>query len=160
MQMLSEDDLNLRDMTPEELEKAWDLCHGDLEWYEPTPGCAWVKFTAGVESDEGWPLKVAGSYSRENRKISFSLLHSALRGRLYGLDIGSAHAFPDQTKIEETHKHRWNEQDGFAHVFVPDDITAGLGEPLKAWGEFCAEAKIKHDGELQPPPTLQEDLPW
>lgn len=25
MQMLSEDDLNLRDMTPEELEKAWDL---------------------------------------------------------------------------------------------------------------------------------------
>lgn len=25
MQTLSEDDLNLRDMTPEELEKAWDL---------------------------------------------------------------------------------------------------------------------------------------
>jgi hypothetical protein len=25
MQMLSEDDLDLRDMTPEELEKAWDL---------------------------------------------------------------------------------------------------------------------------------------
>jgi hypothetical protein len=68
---------------------------GDLEWVEPTPGCAWVKFSAVVENDEGRPLQVSGSYGRLNKKISINLLHPSLKGRLYGLDIGGAHAFPD-----------------------------------------------------------------
>lgn len=133
---------------------------GDLVWFEPTPGCAWVKFTAEVENSEGWPLKATGSYNRENQKISLNLLHPGVKGRLYGLEIGSAHAYPDGRKLEGTHKHRWTEDEGDAHVFVPDDVTAEPGEPVRAWHEFCAEAQIRHTGELKDPPDLQDELPW
>ena len=52
MELLSEDDLNLKDMTPEELDRAWDLwfdlaqatndsdppyTHGVFVWYDGRP---------------------------------------------------------------------------------------------------------------------------
>lgn len=131
---------------------------GDLSWSEPTLGATWVRFRAPVESFEGWPLKVYGSYNREAPCISFCLIHPGVKGRLYGLEIGGAHRFPDGRLLEETHKHRWNQRLGEGNVYVPDDITAEAAEPVKAWREFCEEAGITHDGELESPPSLQTSL--
>lgn len=54
--------------------------------------------------------------------------------------------------LEETHKHLWTEEEQYANVYVPDDIEAEKWEPNKAWLEFCAEARIIHNGTLPPPP--------
>jgi hypothetical protein len=39
-----------------------------------------------------------------------------------------------------------------------DDITAPVTDPISVWRQFCAEAKIKHDGVMHPPPPVQMEL--
>ena len=72
--------------------------------------------------------------------------------RIYSLDIGTDHRNPKQNGyVGKLHKHTWKNayKDKFAHV--PDDITASANEVVKAWEEFCVEAKITHDGTLAEP---------
>jgi hypothetical protein len=42
---------------------------------------------------------------------------------------------------------------------VPDDVTGAVDAPLVVWEQFCAEARILHEGELQEPPPMQEEMP-
>lgn len=133
---------------------------GDLQWVVPEPGATWVKFSAEVANEDGRPLKVYGSYNRVNHKLTYCLQHPGCRGRLYSLEIGQAHRGPDGVLLEETHKHRWTEDEGDQHVYRPDDITAHPGEVEKAWQEFCQEARIEHAGDLGKVPAYQEPLPW
>ena len=60
MQMLSEDDLNIRDMTREEIDLAWDL------WFDLSQSTndADPPYTHGVFAAPEWPARPA-SVSRE-----------------------------------------------------------------------------------------------
>ncbi|MGQ0734673.1 MAG: hypothetical protein ACT4QD_13590 [Acidobacteriota bacterium] len=53
MQMLSDDDLNLRDMTPDELDAAWDL------WFDlaQSTNDADPPYTHGVFAGAEWPRR-------------------------------------------------------------------------------------------------------
>jgi hypothetical protein len=66
MQMLSEDDVNLREMSDEELELAWDLwfdlAQGTNDWDPPYSHGVFVNLTtsAGTVADNGRPSGPGG----------------------------------------------------------------------------------------------------
>ena len=55
-------------------------------------------------------------------------------------------------------KHRWAPATGDKHAYEPEDITASATDAVQVWRQFCAEARIRHLGELQVPPPGQEVL--
>ena len=68
------------------------------------------------------------------------------------LDVGTDHRNPkDKKHIGKLHKHKWTPAYKDKYAYVPDDITAGVNDVVKIWKEFCAEAKITHDGTLSEP---------
>ncbi len=85
-----------------------------------------------------------------------ALVHRAV-GRIYALDLGADHHNPDCNRIGEKHKHRWKEGFRDKEAYVPRYITAPWDRPCDVWRQFCAEAGIRHRGEMQPP-VAQEDL--
>jgi len=126
---------------------------GDIEW--ALGDGPWMRFRAEIVNDFGAPLQVAGTYNPQARKVSFSILHPEV-GRLYGLDLGGAHAESGRIVIQGTHKNKWTEE-ASNHCYVPEDITATEHEPVRAWEQFCAEAKIDHQGLLHLP-SIQESI--
>ena len=79
-------------------------------------------------------------------------------GRIYALDLGKDHHNPECDRVGEKHKHRWSERDGDKRAYVPDDIRAPVSDPVSVWTEFCAEAGIRHEGSMQPPPASQREM--
>jgi hypothetical protein len=130
---------------------------GDLHWAEDEDHSPAVQFRAEVHSTTGYPLFVNGRFNRLAGTLSFALIHRAT-GRIYGLDLGADHHNPTCTNVGEKHKHRWTDSFKDKEAYVPDDITAAAEDPVAAWIQFCAEASIEHQGVLDAPPLVQEEL--
>ena len=122
----------------------------DITWKEDEDHSPAMEFRVEIESMNGWPLVVRGSYNAVAGTLSYTLILKTT-GRIYGLDLGKDHHNPQCTQVGEKHKHRWSEQYGDKEAYVPDDVTAPVSDPVAVWGEFCAEAKIRHGGRMQPP---------
>ena len=100
---------------------------------------------------------VVGSYNLFAGKLSYAFILLGT-GRVYALDLGKDHRNPDGVRVGERHKHRW--LDGYRDTFayVPADITQNWDQPVAAWDQFCAQAKLRHDGMMRAP-EVQEELP-
>ena len=127
------------------------VVEGDIVWEPANARQTQWQFVAAVKDwQTTWTLH--GFWSHEGRrKLSFSIVDSTQRGidaRLYSLDIGRPHG-----TLTDVHKHR---ADG--RHYTPDDITAHATEIAKAWAEFCAEANIRHDGQMVDVPTVMGKL--
>ena len=114
---------------------------GDVIWREDEDRSPAVEFRVDIESTNGWPLFVKGRYSVAARTLTYTLILKTA-GRIYGLDLGKDHYNPQCEQVGEKHKHRWSERYGSGGV----------------WTEFCAEARILHDGRMKPPPPAQGEL--
>lgn len=130
---------------------------GDLHWTEDEDHSPAVEFRANVESDSGYPLVVVGRYNRRAETLSYVLVHRGA-GRIYALDLGADHHNPTCHRVGEKHKHHWTEQYRDKEAYVPNDITAGVHEPVDVWRQFCREANLRHGGAVGAPPPLQEEL--
>ena len=116
---------------------------GDIIWTDDEDHSPSVEFRAAVTSEPGYPLFVKGTYNRLALSLSFALIHRGV-GRIYGLDLGKEHHNPDCNYVGEKHKHRWNVVVKDKEAYIPDEITATASEPVRAWEQFCSEAKIAH----------------
>lgn len=130
---------------------------GDIGWQEDEDHSPCVEFCAEIESDAGWPLFVRGSDNPLIPALSYRLILKTA-GRVYGLDLGKDHHNPQCNQVGEKHKHRWTEQLSDKDAHVPDDITASVSAPVDVWKQFCAEARLTHNGTLHGPPPRQEVL--
>ena len=130
---------------------------GDIDWTEDEDHSPAVEFRVEVQSGAGWPLFARGSYNAFAETLSFTLVHRG-SGRIYALDLGKDHHNPSCQNVGEKHKHRWTEAFKDKDAYVPSDITAPVNQPVEVWLQFCAEAKIIHDGVLHQPPVIQEEL--
>ncbi|QIN77538.1 hypothetical protein GBA65_02355 [Rubrobacter marinus] len=127
----------------------------DVSWTEDENHSPAVQFRVQVESQAGYPLFVKGFLNRASQKLSYVLVHRP-EGRIYGLDLGQAHRNPDRQLVgADKHKHRWSERTGVKEVYVPEDITATFAQPIEVWKQFCTEARLVHNGVMNPPPSLQ-----
>ena len=130
---------------------------GDLDWRDMEdrqPACT---FRTPVLSDEEHPLEIVGRWNPMAAKLSYVLLYRGA-GRIYALDLGSAHRNPNGERVGETHKHRWTAEFRDKQAYVPKDITATWDRPREVWQQFCAEARIDHRGTLGEP-SVQQHLP-
>ena len=130
---------------------------GDIKWSEDEDHSPAMEFRAAVDSQAGWPLFVRGSYNPLAEALTFALILKPV-GRIYALDLGKDHHNPTCQQTGEKHKHRWSEQFSDKQAYVPEDITAGVDDPVAIWEQFCAEAKIEHNGKLETPQTVQKEL--
>lgn len=124
---------------------------GDITWSRMEGRSATSVFHVAVLSDRGWPLFIQGRYNSPNESLTFTLILRTT-GRIYGLDLGQNHHNPQCSHVGTRHRHRWSERYRDKEAFVPDDITAPASDPVAVWREFCAGARIRHDGSMSPPP--------
>lgn len=127
---------------------------GDVRWYRDEGHSSAVKLNVKIESDQGWPMTMVGYYNTVTHKLTYAVV--AFGVRVYALDFGR-HRNPDGEWLDGVHKHRWSEQHRDAYAYVPEDISSPPSEPLAVWSEFLDEAKIRHVGEIDPPPPHQPD---
>jgi hypothetical protein len=130
---------------------------GNIVWQEDEDHSPSLEFRAEVYSDTGWPLFVRGSYNPLIDALSYVLILKTV-GRIYGLDLGKDHHNPQCDQVGDHHKHRWTQQFRDKEAYVPTDLTALPSDPVMCWQQFCAEANLKHNGTLAPPPLLQGEL--
>lgn len=130
---------------------------GDISWQEDEDHSPSVEFRAEVQSDEGWPLFVRGSYNRLIPALSYVLILQT-EGRIYGLDLGKNHHNPQCNYVGDRHKHAWTEQFRDKQAYVPEDITRPASDPVKVWSQFCREANLKHEGRMAAPQPIQGEL--
>ena len=130
---------------------------GDISWTDDVDHSPAKEFRVEVRTDTEFPLFVAGRFNPFSGKLSFALILRGT-GRVYALDLGKDHRNPEGVRIGEKHKHRW--LDGFrdTSAYVPVDITETWDRPLAVWDQFCAEARLRHDGMMHAP-RLQDELP-
>lgn len=131
---------------------------GNLRWRNDEDHSPAVEFRVEVESESGYPLFAVGRLNRAAGTLSYVLIHRTA-GRIYALDLGADHHNPTCETVGEKHKHRWTQQYRDKCAYVPDDITAGVTEPVEVWRQFCSEAGVAHDGCLFEPPAIQGELP-
>ena len=98
-----------------------------------------------------------GRYNRDARTLTYALILKTV-GRIYGLDMGKDHHNPQCEQVGDTHKHRWSEQQRDKEAYVPTDVTGAVSDPVAVWKQFCAEAHILHDGNMNSPPPDQGEL--
>jgi len=123
----------------------------DIQWQADEDHSPAVEFLVPINSDLGYQLKIRGSYNSKCKTFGFAMLLGG-HGRIYGLDIGTDHRNPKQKeRIGKIHKHKWSNIYKDKQAYVPNDITKGVCDVVKIWKEFCIEAKIRHEGELQLP---------
>lgn len=132
---------------------------GDIAWSDDEDHSPSVEFRAEVCSTPGWPLFVKGSYNRLARTLSYAIILKTT-GRIYALDLGRDHHNPSCNRVGEKHKHRWTEAQRDKDAYVPEDITAGADDPLTAWRQFLAEARIHHSGTMHSPKTSMQAELW
>ena len=125
----------------------------DIVWSEDEDRSSALIFRAEVESD--WPIFVQGRYNRRAKTLTYALILKPV-GRIYALDMGKDHHNPRCNQTGEKHKHRWSEQYRDKEAYVPDDITAPVSDPVAVWRQFCIEARIAHEGRLNPPLQQEE----
>jgi len=130
---------------------------GDIAWQEDEDHSPLSEFRAEIQSDAGWPLFVRGSYNPLIPALSYVLILKTA-GRVYGLDLGKDHHNPQCNQVGERHKHEWTEQFRDKEAYVPNDITGPASDPVAVWGQFCAEAKLTHNGKMASPPPTHADL--
>ena len=130
---------------------------GDVTWTEDEDRSPAVEFRADIASTNGWPLFVRGRYNVAARTLTYALVLKTA-GRIYGLDLGKDHHNPQCNRVGEKHKHRWSERHRDKEAYVPDDVKAPATDPVAVWKEFCAEARIRHDGSMKPPPPKQGEF--
>jgi hypothetical protein len=130
---------------------------GDIKWKNDEDHSPAVEFRVVVLSINGFPLSVNGRFNGLSQTVSFHLIHSGT-GRIYGLDIGADHHNPTCQRIGEKHKHKWSDIYSDKEAYIPNDITAKLNDIVTIWKQFCLEAKITHNGNIENPPPIQEDL--
>ena len=130
---------------------------GDITWAEDEDHSPTVEFRVEITSQAGYPLFVRGSYNPLAQALSFAIIHASSR-RIYALDLGKDHHNPSCQNVGEKHKHRWTEQFRDKDAYVPLDITQPATNPVAVWKEFCAEAKITHQGVMHAPPAQQPSL--
>jgi len=133
------------------------IIQGDIAWAEDEDHSPTREFKAEVQSSQGYPLFVRGSYNPLAQALSYVLILKTV-GRIYGLCLGKDHHNPKCDRTGETHKHQWTEQFRDKDAYVPLEITAAANDPLEAWRQFCKEARIVHDGSLAEPPPLPLEL--
>lgn len=129
---------------------------GDIDWVDDRNHRPAVVFRVAITSDAGYPLRMVGRWNSKAGKLSYSLLYQGV-GRIYGLDMGVPHRNPSGQSLDDLHKHSWTSEFRDRFAYIPADITALWNEPLKVWGQFCAEARLVHSGTLAPP-TRQGEL--
>jgi hypothetical protein len=139
------------------LSDATKQIEGDIAWQEDEDHSPAIEFRAEVASDAGWPLFVRGSYNPLVPAVTFALILKTV-GRVYALDLGKDHHNPECEQVGEKHKHQWTEKFRDKEAYVPKDITAEASDPVAVWSQFCAEAKLAHNGDLGSPSTPQGDL--
>ena len=130
---------------------------GDIAWSEDEDHSPAWEFRAHVESTGGWPLFVKGRFSSAAGTLTYALILKTV-GRIYALDLGKDHHNPGCEYVGEKHMHRWTERDGDKAAYVPEDVRAPVTDPVSVWKEFCAEAGIRHEGVMKPPPPRQREL--
>jgi hypothetical protein len=123
----------------------------DIAWSADEDHSPAVEFFVNVENSPGYPLIVRGSFNHEAETMTFALVHRGV-GRIYGLDLGKEHKNPSDNKlVGELHKHRWTDAYRDKVAYRPDDITAGVDDPVEVWKQFCQEAGINHAGTMRHP---------
>jgi hypothetical protein len=130
---------------------------GDIRWAEDEDHSPSVEFRAEIISTSDYPLFVRGSHNPLAQTVTFAVIHASSR-RIYALDLGKDHHNPDCKNVGERHKHRWTDLHRDKHAYDAADITEPATDPLGVWQQFCAEAKIRHEGIMHAPPTLQSRL--
>ncbi len=130
---------------------------GDIAWTDDDDHSPSCEFKVEVQSDAGWPLFVKGSFNPAIPALSFALILKT-EGRIYALDLGKDHHNPQCNQVGDKHKHRWTEQFRDKEAYVPDDITEPASDPVAVWRQFCAEAKMTHQGTMHQPRPWEEDL--
>ena len=130
----------------------------DLEWRADKGRVVSFYFRVPLASDHGYPLEVFGRWNQSGRKLSYLLLYNGV-GRVYALDLGFGHRNPGGELLGSPHKHRWTAEFGDRQAYMPSDITAQWYEPVRAWEQFCAEARIVHLGRLDEPSQIGEEQP-
>ena len=130
---------------------------GDIAWQEDEDHSPCLEFRAELRSDTGWPLFVRGSFNPLIPALSYVLILKSA-GRIYGLDLGKDHHNPQCDQVGEAHKHRWSEQFRDKEAYAPADVTAEASDPVAAWMQFCAEARIDHQGKMMKPRARTGDL--
>ena len=130
---------------------------GDIVWTDDVDHSPAKEFRVEVQTDNEYPLFVMGRFNPFSGKLSFAFILRGT-GRVYALDLGKDHRNPEGVRIGEKHKHRW--MDGFrdTSAYVPVDITETWDRPLAVWDQFCAEARLRHDGMMHAP-QLRDESP-
>jgi len=130
---------------------------GDIAWKEDEDHSPSVEFRVEIASGPGYPLFVRGSYNPEGLTLTYALIHRGA-GRIYGLDMGKEHHNPGCDFVGEKHKHRWTEPVRDKGAYRPEEITEPVTDPVGVWEQFCMEARITHNGQMQAPPPRQKEL--
>lgn len=60
---------------------------GDIAWGPDEDHSPTVEFTCDLESDDGFPVVVRGSYNHEAQTLSYTLIYRGV-GRVYAHDMG------------------------------------------------------------------------
>lgn len=130
---------------------------GDIVWTDDVDHSPAKEFRVEVQTDNELPLFVVGRFNPFSGQLSFAFILRGT-GRVYALDLGRDHRNPEGVCVGEKHKHRW--LDGFRDTmaYVPVDITETWERPVAVWGQFCAEARLRHHGMMHAP-QLQDELP-
>ena len=135
---------------------------GNIVWGDHPQHAGVQEFRIPIDSDAGYPLFLVGRYNDAMGKLTYAIIHRN-EGRIYALDLGAIHRNPSPSEggtgelLEGTHKHYWTEEHSDKWAYRPRDITETWEQPLTVWQQFCAEARIDHRGDLQPP-TAQGDF--
>ena len=125
---------------------------GDIVWAPDSRHTGAMAFRAGVVSDAGYPLFVAGWHRPQSDSLCYTLVYRGI-GRIYGIDFGHPHTNPSwpRQRVGLKHKHYWTEALRDRMAYNPADITEPWYRPVAVWRQFCAEARITHTGIMYPP---------
>ena len=122
----------------------------DVRWHEDDDHSPAKEFMTQVRSDADYPLFVVGRYNDLAGTLSYVLILRGV-GRIYALDLGANHRNPDGRLVGVKHKHRWKEGFRDKQAYVPEDITEPWNRPIQVWEQFCKQARIRHEGKMNPP---------
>ena len=128
---------------------------GDIAWERAPGDHPALNFRKEIVSTSGYAVQVHGWYNSSNGKLTYTLFHGK-DGRIYGLDLGKGHENPTGEQVGDKHKHRWTPATTDKAAYVPDDITEPWHRPVAVWRQFCAEARIRHEGTMSPPDEEEE----
>lgn len=133
---------------------------GDIHWQPLANRRNVWEFWRVIPSHTREPLRIKGRYNSGVSKLSFNVV-SGERGRVYSLDMGRGHTNLDGVRVGEIHKNYWSGGNANDWAYRPEDITAPWNDPVAVWAQFCAEARLEHNGVMYPPGvTPAPDSPY